>query len=290
MGEISHWWKICNNKEMTEEIIKQVIANSGRFPTLPQNLDESDFHATKFCQRIVSLHTKVLFLIQYLGQPICLAKTVRDVKYNNKLRFEKENQSNARQTGILKVPEVFFESEIQGRYIYFEEVVLGDMISSRSILKNERDIIKSIAEFPIKKEIDSRNLYNRLNGYLPPHHPLYSLMSPISKYNGTIKIGITHNDFARQNLVQSKGGIYLIDWERSGECPLWLVDAVSFVVKIKKIKNLEDWMSRGAPLLVSYAQVGLEYVTVIYCIMSIMNYERNKNTTRYDDLVNIMKF
>lgn len=275
---------------MINDIIKQIIINKRHFSSLPQNISEVEFSVTKFCQRIASFHTKVLFLIQYNGLPICIAKTVRDARFNNKLKSEKENQSKATKTGIFKVPAVYFESEIKGRYIYFEEVVIGDMISSQSMLDNERDIVLSIANFRVYGEVDVQEVYNRLKDYITKDHILFHLLKLVSEYKGNLKVGITHNDFARQNIIQSKNGIYLIDWERSGECPLWLIDAVSFIVKVKKIKGLEDWVNRGVPILGRYVSVDGKYVTIVYCIMCMMDNLRKNNIDNYNELVSSMTF
>ena len=114
---------------MIDTLQNIVLANWHTLPPSDSLPDRNSLLFTKFCQRIVQPHTKILFLVTYHGEPVCILKIMRSTKFNEKLKREKIAQTVAPSSHHLRAPRVFFDGYAGGFYVYAEEVAEGVPIS-----------------------------------------------------------------------------------------------------------------------------------------------------------------
>jgi len=275
---------------MIEKITKLIEKNWDSLPfKYPLNNKES-LIVTKFCQRIVGQNTKVLFLVTCQEKPICIIKTIRDVRFNEKLKKEKEAQEKIKGSSVVVVPRVYFDGIMDGRYLYAEEVVLGKLISSRLAKKNEGEIVKMIQSFPVYGNISSKKLVDIFSECIPEEDSrLPVFIKYINGVDVVLKKGLTHSDFARPNIMVNFNKLYVIDWERAGERPIWLIDAVYFMVKLRGIRNIEEWNKKASPVFIRYTGVNTDTATALYCIHVVLEIFRKKYPERYNVVISRLR-
>lgn len=256
---------------MKNQIIKFVIANKDKFPIKDTLVHEKNFLLTKFCQRIVQRHTKVLFLITYKGEPICIIKTVRFAEYNERLKKEKTAQEYINQHVKVATP-IYAEGMFGARYFYAEEISLGNIISVRDALDLERKIVEKICLFPSSGSISTHSIAKALQEHAPEiDDELQSIIKHLKKSKEVLlKKGFSHGDLARVNIMTRGDIIHFIDWERAEMNSFWLIDAIYFMMKLRRISNFEEWRERGIADFITYTRVSddvaesLFFVSVVF--------------------------
>jgi len=241
---------------------------------------------TKFCQRIVSHNTKVLFLVTYKNNPICIVKTVRDPVFNEKLKNEKRAQERFPKFGELHVPRVYFDGLIDGRYVYAEEAVTGSLISKNLARMMEGNIIKSLSSLPVYNNIKTEEISEILYRHTPREDEnIQNLIECIRDKKLVLKKGFTHGDFGRPNIINNSGKLYIIDWERAEELPIWLIDAVYFMVKNRNISNLEEWKQKASSDFAEYAGIDNKMTEVLFCTLVALMIFRKRYPNKYADVI-----
>ncbi len=273
---------------MINELRNIILNNWNTLPHVGEDVPTADqLSITKFCQRIVQPHTKVLFLVTFQNKPVCLIKIMRAVRFNKKLEREKKSQQTIKPSGIVYIPQVYFDGYSNGLYFYAEEVIQGLPISRKVALKKEKELVHFSSSFPTYGEITASNLASIISEHLPTdsNQFLKFHLEQLHESPAILKKGFTHSDFARPNLIHCSGRIYVIDWERAGDRPFWLLDAVYLMVRLRKIKDFEDWKKRAAPLLSYYTSITLESAGVLYSLLIIFEILYKKYPEHYKKLV-----
>lgn len=242
---------------------------------------------TKFCQRIVGQHTKVLFLVTYHGEVKCMIKIMRSPSFNEMLVREKEAQESVSQKGICRAPKVYFDGYVRGYYVYGEEVIAGLPISKKVALKHERKIIEFTNSFPLhKKTIPSEKLAATFSLYAPKEDErLSTLITHLAGLKVVLSVGLTHGDLGTPNILAYKNSLYFIDWGRSGERPVAHSDAVYFLSRLYRVKGLEDWRLRVQSKFQKYTSLGLTEIEAIYSFVSVLEIMRKRYPSEYGDVL-----
>lgn len=180
---------------------------------------------TKFCQRIAGPETKVLFFVSKDGAPLCILKVMRSAEYNGMLKREKEAQESVPPYGSCRAPEVYFCGFVQGRYVYAEEVILGLPLTRKQAARHEREIVEFLNSLPK---------------------------------------GLTHGDLGTPNILKDGNDLVVIDWAHAGERPTPLIDAVYYMVRLRRIKDLADWRCRAMPVFMRYTGTNATEAEALY--------------------------
>lgn len=275
---------------MTEKILQLLEEKRALLPSGELLADGSQFRIAKMCQRIVGDDTKVLFLVSCGGSPICIVKIMRDVSHNEKLRNEKAAQEKLIQSGTESVPHVYFDGMINGYYVYGEEIAEGEFISRSLARKKERDIIDIIRSFPVYGAISTQEIGKIFLEHAPREDKDFILLiDELLRSNVILKKGLTHSDFGRPNIILSRNGIKIIDWERAGDRPFWLIDAVYFMIKTRKIGSLEEWREKAMSVFIKYTGVSEASALALYRVLKIYDIFQKKHPESYKKVVTLIK-
>jgi hypothetical protein len=268
---------------MMDELQALIVQKAGVFG---HPIHASALSFTKFCQRVAAPHTKVLFFVTHEGRPLCIVKMMRSASYNQKLQNEKNVQERACVGKTVRPPKVFFEGMVGDRYVYAEEIVEGIPLSIESASKYEADLIAYAAVLPQVGSIPSTELADVFARYAPEHDiPFTNALADLRSYTVLLPEGITHGDFGRPNILKTHDGLRVIDFERGNERPLYLFDAVYFMVKTRKIISKEHWKEEGVPVLVSYTGTTKEIAGALYASFLLFEVLRRKYHERYMSVV-----
>jgi len=275
---------------MIEKLRSILIANWHTLSHGSEMPEPEKLRVTKFCQRIVQPHTKVLFLITYKKQPLCIIKMMRGEAFNENLRIEKNAQQSVQSSGFILVPSVYFDGYIDRFYIYAEEVVEGVPPTKQAVAHNIKEIIQFIQQFPSYKTVATASIVSVLEQHIPEDSKhIKEHVDYLRKSDAVLKQGFTHGDFARPNLLASGNRVFVIDWERAGERPFWLMDAVRLLVRIKNVRNSNEWLEKGSPLLCQYTGVTSEETVALYHLFIIFEILYRKYPDTYDSVSNVLK-
>ncbi len=258
---------------MIEELTKVIISNWSQLPISPQVPTPNGLLSfTKFCQRIVGRNTKVLFFVSHAGQPVCIIKTVRDPGFNQRLEKEKRIQKQICSREVV-TPEVYFDGFINDRYFYAEQVVWGTILSPRQTREKQSEIMSQVKSFPVAGEVPLQMILALFSSssIFRSDKKLFSSLEFLSKQSLILKMGLSHGDLGRPNLLTDGVRTYLIDWERANDTPFWLIDGVSLLVKINNICNFSDWESRALSIFINYTGVTSNYANILYYLVSIFD-------------------
>lgn len=248
------------------------------------NVDELSF--TKFCQRIVCENTKVLFLVTYKGNPLCIIKVMRNIRFNEKLKNEARAQKTIFSLNMSAVPRVYFEDMVGNLFIYGEEVISGLPISRRLALKKEREIIEIVKSFPVDGEISSRITAKVFDAHFHEKDDrIRRLIEHLYKSDVVLKKGLTHSDLGRPNILSHNSGVRFIDWERARERPFWLIDAVYFMVRLHKIRNIKEWNGKAAPILMRHTGITAEVAESLYVTLMLFEKSYRKYPEAYKKII-----
>ncbi len=271
---------------MIEQFKKAIHARSDLFP----GIEEGELGFTKFCQRIAGPDTKVLFFVTHKKKPLCIIKIMRENSFNWRLKQEAETQRRLSEKELNFVPEVYFDGEIDGRYFYAEQVIIGDPLTKHDAQKSEDLIIRTVESFPTSGAIQSLHLYKIFKQCNIADENFKFLLGVFGDREITFKKGITHGDFGLPNLIKTEQGVYAIDWGRANEKPLWLIDAVYFLVRVRGIKDLNDWEKRGVPALIEHSSIDKVTAKSLYCASILFEILYKKYPAEYTNVVKQISF
>jgi predicted Ser/Thr protein kinase len=195
---------------------------------------------TKFCQRVVQPHTKVLYLVSYKRRPLCILKTVRAPEYSKNLLREATHQALAPKTNVLSAPIVFWTDEVNRRAVYAEEYIDALPVT----LSEYRALLPEITTFahalPHSGSVRSDEFAERIAPYLPPDPVLQRHLVTLRELKAPLALGLTHGDMGRQNVLGTRQRAWIVDWERSGDVPVHAFDSVDVFLKLNKHATPED--------------------------------------------------
>lgn len=244
--------------------------------------DARELLVTKFCQRIVQPHTKVLFLVTHKNNLLCVVKMMRSPIYDAQLQREKRAQEEAGVQKSVRAPRVYFEGSVAGRYVYAEEVVEGLPVSKQVALAQETELLDFIGSLPTEGSIEVREVVDRVAAHVPQEEKrVAELLGRLARTGATLQKGLTHGDLGRPNILQDAEGLRVIDWERAGDCPIRLVDAAYLLGYLHDIKNVDDWNHRAAPVLMRHFGINAATAEALYCIQKIFEVLYKKYPERY---------
>ena len=179
--------------------LQQVIANNWGQVADGDPCDASSLSLTKFCQRIVQEHTKVLFYVTHKDEPLCILKIMRSPAYNEKLKKEAAAQKELHAHGLRVTPKVLFEDTVDGSYVYAENIVSGSPISRRVGEQKEEEIVSVIQEFPTYGPLSSKELYAVFEKHNSNDNEHYnSLLATLGSHDVELSRGLTHSDLGVQ--------------------------------------------------------------------------------------------
>jgi predicted Ser/Thr protein kinase len=265
----------------------QALQNNWRkipfFDFLP---NAEDFLYTKFSQPLVWADRKVLFLVTYKQHPLCIIKTVRDAVYNRKLQHEKNIQETL--TTVLDgvIAKVYFDVHIDGRYTYFEEFLNGVVLSKIESRKRESEIVSLIATFPTSGSLSVECVIAIFSKYITEKKSQsIELFDILGKSTEPFVKGYTNSDLGRTNILAISNSLYIIDWERANERPVWLIDAVYFMTRTRGIQTLDEWQKRAQKDFSKYTGVSLERANALYALLALFETVYRESPKKYSQLI-----
>lgn len=255
---------------------------------LPSSFAPAELSVTKFCQRIVQPHTKVLFFVTFEGRPVCIVKCMRDPSFNERLQTEKSAQASIPPGAGIATPKIYGEGMIEGHYAYLEEVIDALPVSRAALRSREKELIEFVAHFPHRSAVDAKVVAERLMPHLPDDVHIQEHISHVQQNGGVLTLGMTHGDFGRPNILGSDM-LYAIDWERAGECPFWLIDAVSVLVHTRNLHTALSWEREGVPALAHYTGVPTSVALALWRIRAVFERLYKKYPAQYAAAVEACK-
>ncbi|MDD5032888.1 MAG: hypothetical protein PHC85_02115 [Candidatus Pacebacteria bacterium] len=257
---------------MTEKITQLIKENWNIFPISGQCTEAKEkILLSKFYHGRAWIGGKVLFFATYDGKPICLVKTARDISAGQKIKKEKESQEKFIEAGSLSAPRVYFDGEIDGKYLYAEEILSGRPLSKNLAIKKERELVNIISSRPFSGELltsDVAKIFE--DNFLFEDAEAKELIKQLKLYDLPLKRGFSHGDFTRKNIIYDGRIFRLIDWDRAGERPFWLIDAVHFMVSLRNIKNMKEWKRQAVSSLAEYAGINEDTAVALYCVETML--------------------
>ena len=245
---------------------------------------------SKFHHGDAKKDSKVLFLANCRSKPLCIVKIARDFLANEKLKKERSFQEKFSKVGKFLSPKIYFDGEIGGLYFYAEEVVKGVPFSQKRAHKKEKEVVKMISRFSHDGEISVKKLYKIFSQNSPKNNTeIDFLLKDLGKKEITLKKGFSHGDLTRKNIIEGKKDLYLIDWDRGNHRPLWLIDAVHFMVSLRNIKDKEKWNKKVSPVLSKYTGVGGEELDALYIVETLFEIFCKKYPDKYKAIVKEMR-
>lgn len=212
----------------------------------PQPLREEALRFTKFCQRVTRPDSKVLFLVTHQKQPLCIIKTMRSKEKNSLLKSEAKAQKTINTHLPNTAPKVFFEGELSnGLYVYAEEVIKSIPVSRREALLSFKELARVISKFPTYGEVSVGEVVRVIEDFCPQYDTKCATLLALLDKSATLKTGFSHSDLGRVNILGKDGAPCIIDWERAGETPFWLIDAVYLFKKLHRITTIEKWRAKS---------------------------------------------
>ena len=243
----------------------------------------------KFYHGRASWQGKVLFLATYNGSPICLVKTTRDANFNEKLKKEKDAQEKFGQVKNLAAPAVYFDGSINGYYFYAEEVIVGQPLGVSAAFQKEKEVMELARSFGATGQISAQALADIFQANAPAQDaPLKELISGLASSGVVLKTGFSHGDLTRKNIIESQGQLRLIDWERAGQRPFWLLDAVHFFATLRDIKDLTDWQRRGQEAFCQSAGAAPAEALALYRVEALLEIFCKQYPERYAAIIKLL--
>jgi predicted Ser/Thr protein kinase len=209
--------------------LSELIVKHWSVYNIPTACDMAHLSFTKFCQRVVGRHTKVLFFVTYRGMPLCIIKTVRFPEFSVGLIREARAQQTALETVPLRVPRVLWQDECDGRAVYAEEYVDAAPVSIADYRSLETDIAAFSRALPHGGVVRVDEFIAQRMHLLAHDTVLNRHIATLAKSTVTLELGTTHGDLGRQNILGSRRGAWIIDWERSGDIPFRYIDVMAVV-------------------------------------------------------------
>ena len=258
-------------------------------PYAQEAFEQSDVRMTKFCQHIGGPDTKVLLFITYKNRPLCVAKVMRDVRFDEKLRREKNAQEEAYGADVRAGARVYGAGTILGRDAYLEEIVEGVPMSRHEAEVHEEEIVRAVATFPVQGQVSSRALAEAITSFVPTESPHLVPLLQFLKHDTPLRTGLAHGDMGRPNILSTKNSFRIIDWERAGERPFHLIDAVYFMMRLRKITSVSEWQERAAKDFERYTGAVTGESTALYALLMCYQTFKRKYPDRYEAVVSAIQ-
>lgn len=268
---------------MTEKIAQLIKDKWNVFPvSKTHKMPEERILLSKFFHGKAWLGSKVLFLATCSGEPICIIKTARDVSANPKIKKEKELQEKFVGSKNLSAPRTYFDEEINGRYLYAEEVLYGKPLSESLAFKKEDELIKIIGSRGFSGGVLTSDIAKVFEDNFPfEDGEAKELIKRLVSRDFPLKKGFSHGDFTRKNIIYDGKNLRLIDWERAGERPFWLIDAVHFMVSLRNIKDIREWENQAAGAFAKSAGINADTASALYSVETLFEIFCKKYPERY---------
>ncbi len=211
---------------------------------------------------------KILFLVCDGVRPVCMVKMMWDSRYDTQLQHECEAQKKAAELlTLMNIPEVLFEDTINGRRIYAETIAPGGPVGKRhavdylALICRQQNMIEKGELFSLGKVA---TLLGIVAGELDdtPVHRAWS-----------------HGDLTYANLIDGDEGVFVIDWERFNERPIWGIDLIHYLVRVFDIKTVDD-LRRALHLAHLPIDADEAYLTAVYKADVFLE---RLDKTRHDD-------
>lgn len=202
--------------------------------------ERNGISVTKFCQRVVQPHTKVLFFVTFCGAPLCILKTVRTSHHNENLLREAKHQAAAPHTAVLSAPKVFWTDAVLGRAVYAEEYIDALPVTLReyqSLLPEVTAFSQALQRFGT---VRSDEFADSIASYLPDDPVIQRHLATLRDLKAPLTLGFTHGDMGRQNILGTWQRAWIIDWERAGDVPAYAFDVIDVQLKLNKYAVPED--------------------------------------------------
>lgn len=256
-------------------------------PTKESVCEPSQLRFTKFCQRVASPHTKVMFFVTYRTKPLCILKMMRSADYNDALRRERDAEQKAGVFGQCRAPRVYGDGLVLDRYVYAEEALYhARPLTRREAFAFEKNIIESLRFLPKSKEISARTLADVLMSHIPDSEPAaLRLVEQLKESTSELATGFTHGDLGTPNILLQANVWYVIDWEHAGAEPFWLMDGLYFSARLRHIGDLADWQKRGRDTFVLHTGVTASYADALFCLKAILSILRKRHPAEYRHVV-----
>jgi len=194
--------------------------------------DVAQLSFTKFCQRIVQPHTKVLYYVTYAGVPLCIIKIIRSPQYSTTLSRECVYQKQAPIVGVLSVPRVFWSDVIEGRFVYAEEVIDAMQISRDDFRALATDVVIFSKALPHEGQFYSHEFARMLRAHVPADPAIERHIATLERLRIPLELGLTHGDMGRPNILGTRERAWVIDWERAGDIPFRYFDSALYVRRV----------------------------------------------------------
>ena len=273
---------------MTEKIIQLIQENWKAFPLATQQaMPKKPILLSKFYHGRASNSSKVLFLATCGKKPLCIIKTVRDASANEKLKKEKESQEKFAESSAFFAPRVYFDGLINSWYLYAEEIILGRPLSEKTAHQKESEIISAICSLFVSKNILATSVAKIFLENIPLDDAIaVNLIRELNRQEIIFKKGFGHGDLTRKNIISSKGSLRVIDWERAGDRPFWLLDGVHFMVSLRNIKSKKEWEKEAASLFIRYTNTEAALANALYCFETVLEIFCKKYPQKYTEVIN----
>ena len=231
--------------------LKKIIVDNKDNINIDLNQDFCDpkkIKISKFHHSQENLDSKLLFLFTYEGKVKGIIKMMRDSNYNNKL--EKECLAQEQMGKLLNnffVPKIYFKSEIDGFFVYCEEVITGEVLGKKKAKQYVDKVYQYQNELNKEKEIKLSKIIHILesnqikdNDYLAL---LNDLVKNTKKTSEKIYIAKEHGDLTHMNIIRSKlNKFYLIDWENFGDRIFWGIDFSHYFIRANSIEEEKQFI------------------------------------------------
>lgn len=199
------------------------------------------------------------------------------------LRREKEVQEHIKPYSTCRAPAVYFEGEIDGLYIYAEEVMHGLPLSREDALRYERAVVEFMASLPRSGMSSAHNLAMLLGPLVPTEaSQLTELLEGLRNSEAQIEQGLTHGDLGTPNILKEQSGLCVIDWAHTGERPFALLDAVYYMARLRRVGSLPEWKAHAESLFISYTNVSMETASALFRIYLFLALLKKKYPEHYE--------
>lgn len=198
-----------------------------------QPYDQDAISITKFCQRVVQPHTKVLFLVSFRGAPLCIMKTVRTPVCNENLLREATHQAAAPRTAVISAPKVHWVDQVGDRAVYAEEYIDALPVTIPDYRALGPHITEFVQALPRYGSIRSDDFIAQIGHLLPEDSIVAQHARTLTDAKVDLALGLTHGDLGRQNILGTAGRAWVVDWERAGDIPFSDFDSTDYTVKVR---------------------------------------------------------
>lgn len=247
--------------------------------------DIADLSASFFFHGSARPNAKLLFLVTDRKTPLCILKVMRESQYNALLESECAGQKSTQgSVHPFRVPEVYFTDQIGEHVCYAEEVAPGVPVGKENALKYLETVLQFQNNIPKEKDIELTDLRVLFSATKYNQEKFQSFLKQLADMKGAVSGGWSHGDMTYMNLIDGKKGVYIIDWERYGERPIWGIDFVHYFIRCFDVQNLTEFKKRinGCGFVSSDEKIYFEKIYVIDALFDIL---QKQCSEKYRELI-----